>query len=94
MALLVVFLLSVVVVGVTARAGGAPAEACDTLTPQHSPNSPQTSAVPYVIDLEQFSDESGNLLYSPGQTYTCEFTCTLCIYCLGKGSAHINVGQL
>jgi len=76
MALLVAFLLSVVVGGANALRTGAPAEACDTLTPQHT-GSPQSSTVPYVINMDQFSDGDGGFWYTPGQTYTCAFTCTL-----------------
>ena len=76
MALLVVFLLSVVVGVVNAFPSGAPAAACDTLTPQHGTSS-QNSPVPYVINMDQFSDGNGGFWYTPGQTYTCEFACTL-----------------
>ena len=55
-----------------ARSGGAPPEACDTLTPQHSSNAAQTSDVPYGIDLCQFSDGNGGYQYTPDETYTCE----------------------
>ena len=71
MALLAVLLLSVVVGGTNALRTGAPSSACDTLTPQHT--TPQTSAVPYVINMDQFSDGNGGFRYTPGQTYTCEF---------------------
>ena len=76
MALLAVLLLSVVVGGANAVRTGAPAAACDTLTPQH-PGSPQSSTVPYVINMDQFSDGDGGFWYTPGQTYTCEFTGTV-----------------
>jgi len=53
------------------RSGGAPEAACSTLTPQH-PSSPQTSAIPYTIDLSVFDDRGGNLSYYPGMSYQCE----------------------
>ena len=55
-----------------ARSGGAPAEACGTLTPQHGNNIAQTSAVPYEVDLSPFESENDNdtsLEYTPGETY-------------------------
>ena len=48
---------------VQARSGGAPAEACVNLTPNHA-GEPQTSPVPYSIDLAQLGEG-----YTPGQTY-------------------------
>ena len=75
MALLAVLLLSVVVGGANARSTGAPAAACDTLTPQHGGSS--QSNTPYVINMDQFSDGDGGFWYTPGQTYTCEFTSTV-----------------
>lgn len=53
-----------------ANSAGAPAAACDNLTPNHG--SPQTSEVPYVIDLTPFEDDGGTLVYTPGRTYTCK----------------------
>ena len=53
-----------------AFSGGAPAAACDTLTPGHG--SAQTSEVPFVIDVTQFDDGSGTLVYTPGRTYICK----------------------
>ena len=48
---------------------GAPAAACTTLTQQHNPNTAQTSAVPYTINLSVFDDGNGMFSYSPGMTY-------------------------
>ena len=50
---------------------GAPPQACDTLSPnptQHGAQ-PQTSTVPYSIDLDQFC-YNGTYSYTPGATYT------------------------
>ena len=56
---------------VDALPGGAPAGACDNLTPSPSAHgTPQASDSPYVIDLTQFGDGSGSLVYTPGKTYT------------------------
>lgn len=52
---------------------GAPAGACDTLTPLLNPmghsEPPQTSPVPYSIDLSPFNN-SGVWEYTPGTVYT------------------------
>ena len=61
-----------------ANSSGAPAAACDNLTPGHG--SAQTSEVPFVIDVTQFDDGSGTLVYTPGRTYICNITYVrLCI---------------
>ena len=51
---------------------GAPRTACDTLTPNHRSNTPQTSEVPYVIDFSVFDFENDSYVYNPGRTYTCK----------------------
>lgn len=66
----VVFVASICLV--RASPGGPPASACPTLTPNHGTGG-QTSAVPYQIDLAQFSDGNGGYEYTPGQTYTREY---------------------
>ena len=50
---------------------GAPAAACDTLTPVHAGNTSQTSAAPYEIDLSVFENkiDTDILEYTPGETY-------------------------
>lgn len=52
---------------------GAPVGACDTLTPLLNPmghsEPPQTSPVPYSIDLSPFNN-SGVWEYTPGNVYT------------------------
>lgn len=53
-----------------ARSGGAPADACANLTPQHGGNQPQGGASPYTLNLATVFDVNGTLQYSPGQTYT------------------------
>ena len=53
---------------------GAPQGACVTLSPdpnQHG-SQPQTSPVPYSIDLSPFDDGAGGYQYTPGNTYTCK----------------------
>ena len=57
--------------GVDSYSIGAPNFACDPLTPSpiaHAGN-PQTTAVPYMIDLSSLNSD-GVLQYTPGQTYT------------------------
>ena len=60
--------------GVESLPNGAPSSACDNLTPNsvsHRNTQPQTSAVPYNIDLSPLNDpQSSGLVYTPGQTYT------------------------
>ena len=53
---------------------GAPDTACANLLPAQGPHGePQTSAVPYIIDLDQFCI-NGTYSYNPGQNYTgCKF---------------------
>ena len=48
---------------------GAPTEACESLMPQHDTHSPQSSEVPYVIDLDQFKS-GGSYVYTPEKSYT------------------------
>ena len=55
--------------------GGAPLEACDSLSPDPNQHGapPQTSTVPYSIDLDQFC-VNGTYSYTPGATYRgCKF---------------------
>ncbi|XP_065906599.1 putative defense protein 3 isoform X2 [Dysidea avara] len=53
---------------VNSRSSGAPEDACGTTTdivPGHT-GSPQTSPVPYTVDLSTLT----GMMYTPGQTYT------------------------
>jgi hypothetical protein len=60
-----------------ARPEGAPLEACETLTPNHGNNNPQTSMSPFTVDLSPFlvhdngsgSGSSYGYYYVPGYTY-------------------------
>ena len=66
---------------VHAFSGGAPFGACSTLSPdpvQHLAN-PQSSPVPYTIDLAVFDDGNGSFTYQPGMPYQREHKeiCTL-----------------
>ena len=47
---------------------GAPTTACGSLTPQHGFD-PQSSDIPYVIDLDQFKS-GGSYAYTPEKSYT------------------------
>lgn len=64
-----VVLIAASVCLVDAHPDGAPAEACDTLTPNHNGHVGQTSEVPYVINLTQFDVGNGSYVYSPGRIY-------------------------
>ncbi|XP_065907830.1 putative defense protein [Dysidea avara] len=52
---------------VEGRSTGAPPEACALIQPQH-PSSPQTSPVPFSVDLSAFTGNTSTS-YTPGQTY-------------------------
>jgi hypothetical protein len=68
-------LLLFVAVHVSRVAGfraGAPAQACNNLSPSQGPHGgpPQTSTVPYEIDVSIFRDAiTDQLLYTPDTTY-------------------------
>ena len=63
--LTIVLLLGITVTTVVGRMNGAPPEACATITPSHGGNTPQTSAVPYSVNISNLADG-----YMPGQSYT------------------------
>ena len=58
---------------VESRSTGAPAGACTTLSPEPTAHNaePQSSTVPYEVDLSAFY-YSGGYYYYPGQTYLCK----------------------
>ena len=69
---LILAILSVGWQGVESFSGGAPLGACNTLSPDpsgHQNAQPQTTQVPYSVDLSPFTSAGG---YTPGQTYTCK----------------------
>jgi len=53
---------------------GAPSEACETLAPNAAlhMDTPQSSPVPYEVDLSALDDGNGNFVYMPGQVYPCK----------------------
>lgn len=58
------------------RPDGAPAESCVSLSPSPTAHNaePQTTPVPYEIVLDSaLTDNSDDLSYIPGDTYTCKF---------------------
>ena len=60
---------------VEGHSSGAPAAACMTLAPDqasHLNAPPQTSEVPYMVDISTLSDGRGGWSYLPGQVYSCE----------------------
>ena len=60
---------------VESLSGGAPAEACETLSPDPDSHmaQPQTTPVPYVVNISSLYD-GGRYVYDPGETYTCKCT--------------------
>ena len=90
-------LLSIVVVlavvytrGAESLPSGAPAAACDDLTPSQNSQGTaghagpaQSVLVPYIIDLSPFEDNE-TFQYTPGETYTCKDlsrTLKFLVYC-------------
>ena len=63
---------------VEGRSTGAPPEACALIQPQH-PSSPQTSPVPFSVDLSAFTGNTSTS-YTPGQTYISKECNTLCLF--------------
>lgn len=53
---------------------GPPSQACGTLAPNPQAHDapPQTTPVPYEIDLSSLDDGNGGYCYQPGDTYACE----------------------
>ena len=53
--------------------GGAPAGACDNLTPQHG-GTPRPNPSSSSIDITSFAADDGDTsyMYIPGATYNCE----------------------
>ena len=77
--LLLVTVLSVAAVHiVNGLRGGAPSQACNTLTPQHNNNAAQTTPSPHVVDLSDFNvtedDDTGEvtIYYYPDTMYESE----------------------
>ena len=57
---------------VSGHFSGAPAAACDNLSPDQGAHGgfPQTSTVPYEIDMNVFHDtNTGQMLYTPATPY-------------------------
>ena len=61
----IVLLLGVIVTAVVGRPDGAPASACSTISPSHGGTTPQTSEVPYTVNISSLTNG-----YIPGQSYT------------------------
>ena len=69
----VLLLASLYARGVYSYTVGAPIYACDALAPipiAHN-GPPQTTTVPYTIDLSSFNN-NGELQYNPEESYTCK----------------------
>ena len=49
---------------------GASSGACDSFTPNHGTNMPQSGAIPFTVDTSNIGTS-----YIPGTTYTSEHTC-------------------
>ena len=100
-------LLAIAIHTVSGRSGGAPLQACVSLTPQHSGNAAQTSQSPHVVDLSDFNvtvdDDTGDvtIYYEPDTMYASEcvlhegqFNCyhhCLCYFSHTSGDRRGNV---
>ena len=53
---------------------GPPSAACPTLSPNRAAHGarPQTTPVPYAVNLSALADPNGGFSYEPGRTYMCE----------------------
>ena len=60
-----------------ARSAGAPADACNNLTPQHSGTTEQEGDNPWMIDISSFRNGSG-YNYVPGYTYNSKMETPAC----------------
>jgi hypothetical protein len=70
--LVLLLFIAVHVSRVAGRSTGAPAQACSSLSPSQNAHGglPQTSTVPYEIDVSVFRDAiTDQLLYTPATTY-------------------------
>ena len=70
----VAIVLAIVLVAfneVDCYSSGAPSQACDNLTPNAGSHGaqPQSTSVPYSVDLAPLTGTSG-VVYTPGRTYT------------------------
>ena len=68
---------------VMALPGGAPVQACMTLTPQHGSNTPRPNPSSNTINIEAFevegsSNATADYVYIPGSSYTSKrgYVCT------------------
>ena len=64
---------------VASNSAGPPPDACGTLAPQILAHGapPQTSPVPYEIDLSELPlDENGNISYIPEESYERMYMCS------------------
>ena len=66
--LTILLLLGAAVTTVVGRRLGAPPEACTSITPNHTGSIPQTSTVPYTVNISSLDDG-----YTPGQNYTSKY---------------------
>ena len=66
----------------TALPDGPPVAACSNgFTPQHDTHVPQSSMIPFNLDLSDFpvSSSSDSMYYVPGVTYSCELFSMTCV---------------
>ena len=63
--------------GVRCFPGGAPSDACTTLSPNptfHGADPQPASTIPYMLDgFDEFEQDDGTFGYEPGRTYRCKF---------------------
>lgn len=60
---------------------GPPAAACTTLSPNPTPHGgpPQTTPVPYEVNISALADPNGGYSYEPGVTYMCKCMAYSCL---------------
>ena len=78
MDVLLLFLVCLTPLEVASFSTGAPNPACSTLSPDpifHGAP-PQTSQVPFTLNISDLETPSGSFEYVPGQTFTCKFNNT------------------
>ena len=67
--LLICILFSFCSFQVNGYPSGVPAAACTSLTPMHGVE-PQTTDIPFMIDISEFRDTTNDYYYyTPGRTY-------------------------
>ena len=85
--LCVIFLQASLFQRASSLSGGAPSQACSTLSPDPTAHcaQPQTSTVPYNIDLDQFCSDGTYSYTIPGKVTPVSFShAKLCESCINR----------